>query len=192
VDNSLNYKSSETRFVQEASLELIKATEWPNDSTGFVFVFIVENGSFERNWEDNGHKDRASKGVIINEGLNSRINRLNLSFEVKPIEIAHGNNEKEIWQIFDTIYSCLKSNDEVYFDITHGFRYLPMLVLVLNNYSKFLLNTSIKRITYGNFESRNLITNEAPLIDLTSFSVLQDWTNGINTFLKNGDAHLIK
>ena len=32
----------------------------------------------------------------------------------------------------------MQDGDELYFDLTHGFRYLPMLVMVLINYSKFL------------------------------------------------------
>jgi predicted transcriptional regulator with HTH domain len=47
-----------------------------------------------------------------------------------------------------------------------------------------LKNITVKSITYGNYESR--VGNEAPLIDLTSFSVLQDWTNAAQTFKKSG------
>lgn len=75
---------------------------------------------------------------------------------------------------------------EVYFDLTHAFRYLPMLVLVLGNYAKFLKNITVKGISYGNYESRT--DDEAPIVDLLPLSVLQNWTHAAADFLENGSV----
>jgi hypothetical protein len=68
---------------------------------------------------------------------------------------------------------------------------LPMLVLVLNNYAKFLKNMTTKHISYGNYEARNKVTNEAPIVDLLPLSLLQDWTFAAADYIKNGNAKQI-
>lgn len=70
----------------------------------------------------------------------------------------------------------------------HGFRYLPMITLVLGNYSKFLKNVTVRWIGYGNFEGRNQATNVAQVVDLTAVSMLQDWTTAAADFINNGNA----
>lgn len=185
------YQSSEVRFIQEATLGMLNAKDWSDEDIGFVCLTEGEKGSRKLNWEDGGHRDRESNKEL--EGLNSRINKLQLPFEIKGIIIKEGKNNNEIWDIFNDVYSLIKDDDEIYFDITHGFRYLPMLILVLSNYAKFLKNIQVKSITYGNYETR--VNQEgvdvAPIIDLTDFSLLQDWTNASSLFVKTGGTELI-
>jgi CRISPR-associated Csx2 family protein len=184
------YLSDEVRFVQEATIEMLQKQEvWGEDAIGFICVTEGEKGSYELNWKDNGHKDRTSGSYIHCEGLETRLKRLKLTFEIEPILIKEGNDKDEIWEVFDKIFKLLKDDDEIYFDITHGFRYLPMLILVLSNYAKFLKNITVKSITYGNYEARK--NGIAPIIDITSFSILQDWTSATQTFLETGQTHNI-
>ncbi|MDY0143360.1 MAG: TIGR02221 family CRISPR-associated protein [Bacteroidales bacterium] len=181
-----NCLSGELRFIQEATLQMLDAASWNSESVGFICVTEGDRGSYNLNWKDNGHKDRTSGCYIHCEGLETRISKLSLPFSVKPVQIKDGNSKEEIWEVFDTVFKLLKDEDEIYFDITHGFRYLPMLILVLSNYAKFLKNIKVKSITYGNFEARN--NGIAPIIDITSFSVLQDWTSATQTFLETGQT----
>ena len=71
-----------------------------------------------------------------------------------------------------------------------------MLVMVLINYTKLLKNVKIKGIYYGAFEKlgpaflvKDMPVEErfAPIINLTSFSQLQDWTNAANLFVNHGN-----
>jgi len=181
--------SQDVRFIQEATLQMLNAKEWGNNSAGYICVTSGDKGSYELNWKDNGHKDRTSGCFIHCEGLETRLTRLKLPFEIKPILIKDGNDKDEIWEVFDTIFKLLKDDDEIYFDITHGFRYLPMLILVLSNYAKFLKNIKVKSITYGNYEARK--DGIAPIVEITSFSVLQDWTSATQTFRETGQTHNI-
>lgn len=103
-------------------------------------------------------------------------------------ELPDGNNENEIWEIFSRVYNELLDGDEVYFDLTHGFRYLPMLALVLGNYAKFLKKITVRHLSYGNYEGRNMNTNEAQIIDLMPLTNLQDWTFAAASFLENGNV----
>lgn len=179
------FKSESTRFIQTATLENLNAKEWKKDA---LALFLVTQESYKLNWKNDGQTNRASGETIKSEGLESCLSKLNLKCKVEHLLIADGNNTEEIWEIFETIYDKLEENDELYFDITHGFRYLPMLVLVLINYSKFLKGIKVKSISYGNFEARDIGTNEADIVDLTPLSDLQDWTTAANEFIEMGSV----
>jgi CRISPR-associated Csx2 family protein len=179
------YKSESIRYIQEATLDFLGARNWEEKDKAFVLVTDGERGSFKKNWLDDGQVTYNTKEIIKQPGLETRIKLMNLPFDVEKVHIKDGNSEDEIWEIFDVVYNLIKEADEVFIDITHGFRYLPMLTIVLSNYGKLLKNITVKSITYGNYESR--VGNEAPLIDLTSFSQLQDWTNASNLFVNHGN-----
>lgn len=173
-----------TRFIQKATLQMLDVKEqWTEDDHIYI---VMTDGSKEQNWEtrtDNGEPKI---------GLADTLKEMHLSTPIETIRIPDGNNEDEIWQIFSDIYKVLNDEDELYFDLTHGFRYLPMLVLVLGNYAKFLKNTIVKSITYGNYESRDKETNIAPIINITPLAALQDWTNAAADYLEHGDATKLK
>ena len=181
------YKSPSVRFIQEATLDfLCQQSEWTANDTAYI---LLTNGAEKANWYNDGHKDKDTGEVIKCEGLCTRLQKMNLPFVVNTIKnLPDGNTEEEIWEIFERVFNELQDDDELYFDLTHGFRYLPMLVMVLINYSKFLKNTTVKSITYGNFDSRNRETNEAPIIDLLPLSALQDWTYAAGQFLDSGNV----
>lgn len=176
-----------TRFIQKATLQMLDVKEqWTEDDHIYI---VMTDGSQEKNWET-----RTEDGVTI-IGLDDTLKDMQLSAPIDTIKIPDGNNEDEIWQIFSNIYNLLDKQEdgaELYFDLTHGFRYLPMLVLVLGNYAKFLKNTIVKSITYGNYESRDKVTNIAPIINITPLAALQDWTNAAADYLEHGDATKLK
>ncbi len=181
TDAVKGYVSEPVRFVQEATL-CCTGIDWTDDDRIFIFVTKGEKGSRARNWNDDGHPDEC--GTC--EGLKTRITAMGLIGITKDIDIPDGNTEQEIREIFTIIYGCLESGDEIYFDITHGFRFVPMLVLVLSNYSKFLKNSEIRQITYGNYDGRDQLRNESPIINLTFLAELQDWTMGAQEFINLG------
>lgn len=184
-------RATESRFIQCATLQLLtRSEEWT--SSDHAYVLLTERAK-STNWNVEGNV-RDNRGVQEEYiGLEDEFSRMNLPFEVEPIDIADGKNETEIWSIFDSVFNVLQEGDELYFDLTHGFRYLPMLVLVLGNYAKFLRGVKIKSITYGNFEMANkaAVPVVAPVIDITSLSALQDWTVGVSDYLRHGDTEKI-
>ena len=131
------FTSSSTRFIQHATLEMLtQKGNWTADAHAYV---LLTKEARETNWHIPGGM-RTSMRTKADEpyaGLESVIDGMKLPFEVSGIDIPMGKNEEEIWQVFDIVYGVLQEDDEVYFDLTHGFRYLPMLVLVLGNYASF-------------------------------------------------------
>lgn len=188
-----DFVSAETRYIQQATLEMLSNSgAWTDKDKGII---LLTDNARTANWQVAGNK-RLNLRTSIEEkypGLEESIKSLHLPFHVDDVAIPTGSNENEIWQIFDILFGMLQEGDELYFDITHGFRYLPMLVLVLGNYAKFLKRVKISSVTYGNYETRHAMdgVDFAPIIDITALSTLQDWTAAASDFLNHGDASKI-
>lgn len=180
------FKSTDTRFVQQAAMEYIGVKDWKSDDC--VYLLLTDT-SRSRNWES--RIDERTGDMLT--GLHDVLESMNLPCQYKDISIGNGMNETFMWQIFQQLYHLIHEDDEIYMDLTHGFRFLPMLVLVFGNYAKFLKNVTIRHLSYGNFEvMRELHLDYAPLVNLLPLSELQDWTFASADFLKNGDAHTLQ
>lgn len=173
------------RFFQEASLSLLQ-----NELTEGDKILIMTTKGSMKNWLDGEHLNFKTNEKVWHEGLQSRLTQMNLRCSFENIHIADGQNTQEIWEIFSLVFQHLQEGDQLYFDITHGFRSLPMLNMVLINYAKLLKNISVEKVLYGAFEAKiKAGTLEyAPIWDLISFVELQDWTNEATLFLKTGNA----
>ena len=106
--------------------------------------------------------------------------------DYEPIKIPDGKTEDEFWIIFDKITSVIEEGDEIVFDITHGFRSQPFIVIVLLLYLKALKNIKINNIIYGAFEAKDE-NNITPVFELKSFIDLIDWSNAVREFTENGN-----
>ena len=188
VEGQLIQTIPELRFVQEVT---IKAFCQSFEETDKVFILTTQEAL--KNWNDGEHQNRKTNTNEWLEGLKSRLEKLDLLCELKNIMVPDGQTKEEIWEIFNTIFRLFQENDQVYFDITHGFRTLPMLNLVLINYAKLLLDIKVAGIYYGAFDAKMNIdgVEVAPIWDLTDFAKLQDWTNNASLFLNAGNAEAL-
>jgi CRISPR-associated Csx2 family protein len=192
LDKDRSLKIDNLRFIQEALLKLL-CTGW--DSEDRIIVFLTEDAE-KKNWIDTVYKTGESK-----PGLDTVLKSMKLKPRILSPRIKEGYSESDIWDIFETVFSQLNDNDELILDITHSFRSIPMLGLVLLNYARVLKNITVKGIYYGAFEKlgpsyfvkENISISErnAPIVDVTSLMELQDWTTAINSFIKSGDASMI-
>jgi len=185
TDGQNQFPSIPTRFIQRASLELFGAKEWSKEDR--VIIFLTKKAR-ELNWNKT-IAERKRNGKDTPEpykGLEAVLQEMDLKAQVEDKDIKDGMNKEEIWEVFQTIYDTLEEGDEVYMDLTHSFRFLPMLLLVLGNYAKFLKGITIENIVYGNYDARNIAENEAPIISLLPLASLQDWTFAAANYLQNG------
>ena len=174
------------KYVQE---DLIKFFCQDFTEQDEIRIFLT-NLARARNWENDGF----SKS---NEGLKSRLFKTGLKCKVNDYSIPDGNNENDIWEIFEIILNTFHQDEIVIVDITHSFRFLPMLLTTLLNYAKYQKNITIKGIYYAAFESLGTI-NEikdipaenriTPIFDLTSLSLLQGWTVASFDFINNANV----
>jgi CRISPR-associated Csx2 family protein len=189
------FEKADTRFIQAALVEW-RCRQWTEKD--LVVIFLTDE-AFRKNWENDGHGTRKD-GSTSCQGLRQCLEELTLKVPVKPVRIPDGKSDAEIWDIFDQVYSVLACEDQVIMDITHAFRFIPMLAIVLLNYAKALKGISISGIHYGAFEVLGSLSmvdkmplkkRRAPIFDLTAFDSLMAWSTGVDRFLSAGDASLI-
>lgn len=181
------FTSDNTRFIQKATLEYIGASGWSKDSAAYI---MLTPSARKINWEEPANGIRQNRILDKDEeyhGLKTEIDSLSLPFSIEDVSIPNGKNEDEMWKIFETLYDKIEDEDELYIDLTHSFRYIPMLVMVFSNYVKFLKHAKVVHISYGNYEERDE-NNIAPIIDLLPLSALQDWTAAADQYLTSGNV----
>lgn len=180
------------KYVQEALIQMYCREFKAEDQ----YCFFLTDMARKMNWENDGQWNKEEKAYNLkNKGLCRRLEDMNLQGKINPVEIPEGFSSEELWKIFESVFSCIEDGDEVYLDITHAFRSLPLLGLVLLNYAKTLKNIEVKGIYYGAFEKLGPATKvaqmnqqdrNAPVLNLLSVSVLQDWTNAAYEFIHYG------
>lgn len=163
------------RFVQEATVNYLNCkNEWT--SSDHIYVLLTEEAE-QKNWNDNAVP-----------GLKAAFDKMSLPCPVTPVTgLPVGNNEDEIWTLFEKAFALIEEGDELYFDITHGLRYMPMLILVLCDYVGFLKNTVLRSVTYGNYEVSKS-KGHGLIIDLSPLSDLQRWTYAAGQYIDNGNV----
>lgn len=174
-----DFISSDICFIQEATLEFLNVKEtWTAQDIAYIFLTPTARSS---NWQEKPvYKGGKEKGY---RGLAPILEEMKLPCPIETVDITEDGDEQGLWRVFQTIYDKLQEGDELYIDITHSFRYLPMLLLVLCNYAKFLKQTKVVHISYGNYEAKATIK---PLVDLMPLVEVQNWTLAASDFLRNG------
>ncbi len=178
--------SDADKYVQEFLIKR-KCKQWGENDE--IRIFLTEQ-SEEKNWKDNGHQNKE------NIGLENRLKKMELKPKIISQKIPTGNNEEELWQIFDIISSSFNKDDEVIIDITHSFRFLPLLLTVILNYIKQIENINIRGIYYAAFESLGtfgqieklpLEKRIVPILDLTPIVELQEWTLATYNYVNHAE-----
>ncbi|MEK4381195.1 TIGR02221 family CRISPR-associated protein [Aeribacillus sp. FSL K6-2848] len=182
--------SSYTRFVQTAIYELFK-----KDGEMDVVIFSTKEA------EKNNWIDRVNEENQLVEGLKTTFHRIDPKANIKLVVIDSSQDERANWQLFDAILNEIQEGDCIYFDITHSFRTIPFVSLIVLNYARLVKKASIGKIMYGFFEKLgnprkvdNIPVEKrlVPIIDVTNMAALLDWTNGVDQFIRTGDATVIQ
>ncbi|WP_456386733.1 TIGR02221 family CRISPR-associated protein [Desulfolithobacter sp.] len=180
------------RFVQEATIQWF-CRDWNENDQ---LVILTTNESRAKNWLDNGHRDREGK-KLDREGLRTRLNRMDLLPRVREVLVASGKNQQEIMDIFQTMYDLLKPGDQMYLDLTHALRHLPLLALAMLNYAKAMKEIQVHAIGYGAMEAlgpsyevskMELRDRNVPVFDLLPYDRILEWSSAIDRFVSAGDA----
>ncbi len=116
-------------------------------------------------------------------------NRLEGRVNLQPIfNVPEGHTQADIWDLFNLLTGCLQQKDSVLFDITHGFRSLPVLSLIAVSFLRVVRQVKIEGLIYGAFDAKNKETNETPTFDLLPMVSLLEWTTATDQFLKTGNG----
>lgn len=194
-ENNVHNRIENVKYVQEAIIQL----NCKNFQKSDQYCFFLTEKARKINWEDDGHGIEGLVGSDHESAkLKQRLEALNLPGKIVAVDIPEGHSTEELWEIFEKVYSCINDGDQIYFDITHAFRSLPLLGLALLNYAKALKRIEVKGIYYGAFEKLGSVRDvekmelperNAPLFNLKSVSELQDWTNAAFEFTHYGKVN---
>ena len=181
-----HFISQNTRYIQIATIDYLKVKEW---TASDAVIMLLTDKAKETNWikQKDGKRKKFNGELVDYITLQQLINEAGLPMEPTIVDIPEGQNEAEMWSIFQKLYSVIQYGDELYIDLTHSFRYIPMMMMVFSNYAKFLKGVKVKSVTYGNYEAyKNKEADTGFIVDITSLSVLQDWTAGADEFISSG------
>ncbi|MCF2138515.1 MAG: TIGR02221 family CRISPR-associated protein [Candidatus Lokiarchaeota archaeon] len=189
------------RYVQIATIKYLCSEKSFSSKDRLVF-FLTEEAK-KKNWEDNGHRDKNGH-AIISKGLKSCLQEAELPISVKNIKtvrIPIGKSEDELYDIFNKILDEIHTNDEIFFDITHAFRSLPLITIIFLVYAYNVKSISLGGLYYGAFDTLGPISEvkkkdvkdrNVPIFDMTPFYDLLDWSIAINNFSRFGRAEKLE
>ncbi|OLP19169.1 CRISPR-associated protein [Leptolyngbya sp. 'hensonii'] len=126
----------------------------------------------------------------------SELNKV-LGGESKCVLTKYGLNQEELWINFERIsqsLSDLEENDQLYIDITHSFRSLPILQFLTITFINDLLSEKkieIAGIYYGMLEVSRELENITPIVDLKPLFEITTWIKGAYNLKNYGNGELI-
>lgn len=194
---SYEEKSVETSFIQEALADIFFEEIREDDK---ISVFVTDKAK-SLNWDTREYtkreRENAQKnGVKLPEvkiGLNDILQKKygKILDDVELCMIPIGANEDELWKIFQIIFSRINDDEELYIDITHALRNIPIQMLAGISYARVLKNITVKGIYYGAFEVKDNAQNRTPIFNLQTFLDVLDWSQAANSFIKYGNSDQI-
>ncbi len=107
--------------------------------------------------------------------------------------IDYGIDEDELWGIFEKyleIAENIEDGDELYLDITHSFRSLAMMSLVMTQFASSISGKKfiLKGVYYGMLEYQSETEDHiAPIVNLNILFELQEWIKAIDAIKKYSD-----
>lgn len=176
----LEAQAEPTRFVQAARLSALKAK---GVHLSAAYILVTEQAR-TRNWEDFDHSIPSSGGSVRLSGLANELKRFEI--EATTEDIPRGEKLEEFWQIFDLVARLVPENADLYVDLTHGFRTLPILVLLALEYVEMVKGAMIVELTYGADQAQ--LDGLAPTWNLQPFLIVREWTRALSSFLNDGDT----
>ncbi|MBT9258667.1 MAG: TIGR02221 family CRISPR-associated protein [Clostridiales bacterium] len=160
-----------TRFIQEALFRVL-ARDWgPGDQ---VVILLTEEAR-EKNFP------------ALKEALEAAFREAGIQGNLKDVSISADESEEGLWDLYGTLLPLLKEGDHLFFDVTHGFRFLSLFAYGVVEYGRVLKRAQVGGIYYGLLR-RGEETHPHPIVDLTPLVRLLDWAHGTRTYLQTGDA----
>lgn len=117
----------------------------------------------------------------------------------KCITLEYGLNAGELWKNFETfmeIEQLLEKGDEIYLDITHAFRSIPIFMYLMMDFIDTLQSNKgegekikLAGIYYGMFEGKQ--DDVVPIIDLEPLFSISKWIRATHSFVNYGKGFLM-
>jgi len=150
------------------------------------------------NFKVGGEKLTDEDLYIVNEAIDNYLKNVKVDATGGShcFVIDYGLNEKEIWSNFDVIMQIgetLIEDDEIYLDITHAFRSIPLFLYIMLDLIRILKlknDFKVAGLYYGMLEAIGDL-GYAPIVDLSPLYNMTLWTRGAYNFLNFGNGYLL-
>lgn len=191
--------SVEDEFVQRS---LIRSYYDALSSEESKVTFFLTTTARRRNWDNRLYDKRDAETSkrwgeekTVKEGqkkigLKQQLQEEFSELRIENADICDGNSPEQIMSIFQTIFENIHEKEEVVFDITHGFRSLPMLAMAVLNYAKAMKDIVIKGIYYGAYEAapKGEPAKRVPIFDLSVYNEILEWSFAAQQFMRYGNT----
>ena len=118
-----------------------------------------------------------------------------LSPDSKIYPIYYGVDDAQIkgnFEIFVNSLEDLRDGDDIYLDITHAFRSIPLFATTSLSFIRDVTDkkVQVKGIFYGMFEAMSE-EKKVPVVDLSYINELQNWIKGAYSFTQFGNGRML-
>lgn len=165
-----------TPYAQEAELVDILANAPPD----VVLIFGTAT-SKAAHWEAQRGYSAKSKtfGNAQGPGLGPRLSRYTPEF----VQISEALSPAHQWGTFEELLKRIHDGDELIFDMTHGFRAVPVVFSSAMHFLRLTRNIKLRHVFYGAHDS-----DPPEIVDYRDFYAVQDWTEAVSRLVDDADA----
>lgn len=168
------------RFEEKALLRLLKSKGISYDR---VVVFMSKE-SCNDNWDAYVRGGKTSSEI---EGLRPFLEAQFPDAQLVPVIIPTARSESEVKEIFRLMYQSIEEDDAITFDVTHGFRTMPLLFSPLLDFARETKHITVDAMYYGAYESRNE-EGVAPIFDVTNYFNIPELVTATHCFNSFGNG----
>jgi len=113
-----------------------------------------------------------------------------LALGCRPILITRARTMQQQIELLEALRAAvgpLGNEDEIIVDVTHGFRHLPMLVLLIAMYFEVAYGCKVREIYYGALDMKAARDKPAPVIRLDGLLLIGRWIRALYAYDKDAD-----
>ena len=151
-----------SEYVQEAELHMMGA---------FDRVFILgTKTSEEKHWVPQ---------------LRERLSSFGAEFFQIPEELT----VEASWKAFEQLLALVERGDELWFDMTHGFRSIPIVFSTALRFLQVAMGVRLGGVLYGvGFKGAQ---NFGEISDLSEFYKIDEWAEGVSRLVEQADPEML-
>jgi CRISPR-associated Csx2 family protein len=154
-------------YVQES---LLHALQLEGKRPDLVLLAMTEL-SKEWQWEREGR-------------LKSRLQ--DLAHRIRSVDISDAFDSGSQWATFEKLLDAVPTGAELYVDVTHGFRLMPILFSAAISFLVNAKNVRLGGVYYGAYEPRK--PGPFDIVDMTDFYRVNQWAEAVKALVTTGDA----
>lgn len=158
-------KKQHSKFVQVAEVDILGINHFDQ------LFFLVTKTSKKKHLND-----------LITElteiGLDK--NKINL------IEVSENLASDHQWKWFEKVLDSIQLNDTLTFDLTHGFRIMPIVISTAINFLQKIKRISLDAVYYGAFNGDQ---ETSPVVDMRDFYIINEWADAVSRLVEDADTN---